>query len=82
MLVRTGRGPADRSVELDETYFGGDEPGLRGGRQKGKKVLVGVAIERRFGRCRMAILRDGSADSLYPFVVADIEPGSTVVIDG
>jgi hypothetical protein len=30
----------------------------------------------------MAILRDGSANPLHLFVVADIEPGSTVVIDG
>ncbi|MHB8190966.1 MAG: transposase, partial [Ferrimicrobium sp.] len=57
------------TVEVDETYFGGEEPGLRGGRQKGKKVLVGIAVERRepkgFGRCRMAILADGSAESLH-----------------
>ncbi len=74
------------TVEVDETYFGGEEPGLRGGRQKGKKVLVGVAVERRepkgFGRCRMAILADGSADSLHPFVTANVEPGATVVTDG
>ncbi len=86
VLVRPGRDRLTGTVEVDETYFGGDEPGLRGGRQKGKKVLVGVAVERReprgFGRCRMAILRDGSADSLHPFVVAHIEPGSTVVTDG
>ena len=34
---------ADRpGAEVDETYIGGEEPGLRGGRQKGKKSLVGV----------------------------------------
>jgi hypothetical protein len=53
------------TVVVEETYFGGEEPGLRGGRQKGKKILVGVAIERRgpkgFGRCRMAIFTGGSA---------------------
>lgn len=53
---------------------------------EGKKILVGVAVERRgpkgFGRCRMAILADGSADSLYPFVTANVEPGATVVTDG
>jgi hypothetical protein len=36
----------------------GEEPGLRGGRAKGKKLLVGIAVERRqprgLGRCRMA----------------------------
>jgi hypothetical protein len=57
---------------LDETYIGGEEPGLRGGRAKGKKALVGVAVEvkepRGYGRARMAILADGSATSLHPFV--------------
>ena len=33
-----GPGPAGRAVEVDETFIGGDEPGLRGGRAKGKKV--------------------------------------------
>lgn len=86
VLVRPGRDRLTLTVEVDETYFGGEEPGLRGGRQKGKKVLVGVAVERRepkgFGRCRMAILADGSADSLHPFVTANVEPGATVVTDG
>ena len=86
VLVRPGRDRLTGTVEVDETYFGGEEPGLRGGRQKGKKVLVGVAVERRepkgFGRCRMAILADGSADSLHPFVTANVEPGATVVTDG
>ena len=28
---------------MDETFIGGQEPGLRGGRAKGKKVLNGIA---------------------------------------
>ncbi|WP_133066587.1 MULTISPECIES: hypothetical protein [Brevibacterium] len=28
-----------------ETYIGGEEPGLAGGRAKGKKALVAVAVE-------------------------------------
>jgi len=27
-------------------YFGGDEPGLAGGRARGKRALVGIAVER------------------------------------
>ena len=46
---------------------------VRPGRQKGKKSLVGVAVERHepkgFGRCRMAILPDASAVSLRAFLV-------------
>ena len=45
-------------MEVDETFIGGQEPGLRGGRARGKKVLTVIAVEvikpRGFGRCRMA----------------------------
>jgi transposase-like protein len=86
VLVRPGRDRLSGTVEVDETYFGGDEPGLRGGRQKGKKVLVGVAVELRephgLGRCRMGLLHDGSADSLVPFVTENVEEGATVITDG
>ena len=36
-----GRDRLTGTVEVDETYIGGEEPGLRGGRAKGKKALVG-----------------------------------------
>jgi transposase-like protein len=72
-------------VEVDETFIGGPEPGLRGGRAKGKKVLTGIAVEvgppRGIGRCRMAVLADASAESLNPFITGAVEPGSTVITD-
>ena len=86
VLVRPGRERLTGTVEVDETYFGGEEPGLRGGRAKGKKILVAVAVERKepfgYGRCRMAVVKDGSAESLQPFVTENVEPGTTVVTDG
>jgi len=86
VLVRPGRDRLAGTVEVDETYIGGEEPGLRGGRAKGKKALVGVAVEvndsRGFGRARMAILSDGSAKSLHRFVSDHVEPGSRVITDG
>ncbi len=85
VLVHPGRDRLSGTVEVDETYFGGKEPGLRSGRQKGKKVLVGVAVELReprgFGRCRLSVLTDASAVSLERFVTENIEEGSTLVTD-
>ena len=86
MLVRPDRERLNGKVEVDETYIGGAEPGLSGGRAPGKKVLTGIAVEilepKGFGRCRMAPLADASASSLLSFVKASIEPGSTVITDG
>ena len=44
-LVRPGRERLKGLVEADESYFGGEEPGLKGGRARGKKSLVGIAVE-------------------------------------
>lgn len=86
VLVRPGRDRLSGRVEVDETYIGGHEPDLPGGRARGKKVLVGVAVEVRepkgFGRCRMAPLADLSAPTLHAFVKDHIEPGSLVITDG
>ena len=86
MLVRPDRERLNGKVEVDETYIGGAEPGLSGGRAPGKKVLTGIAVEilepKGFGRCRMAPLADASASSLLSFVKESIEPGSTVITDG
>jgi hypothetical protein len=85
VLVRPGRDRLSGTVEVDETFIGGDEPGLAGGRAKGKKVLTGIAVEvsepKGIGRCRMAVLADGSAESLRPFVTGAVEPGATVITD-
>ena len=87
MLVRPGRERLTGTVEVDGTFIGGEEPGLRGGRARGKKVLTGIAVEVRprpkgIGRCRMAPLDDASADSLRSFLTDHVEPGTTVITDG
>ncbi len=85
-LVRPGRDRLAGTAEVDETFIGGEEHGLRGGRQPGKKVLAGIAVEisepKGIGRCRMAVLADASASSLGPFVTGNVEPGSRVITDG
>jgi transposase-like protein len=86
VLVRPGRDRLAGIVEVDETYIGGEEPGLSGGRARGKKVLTGIAVELRkprgFGRCRMLPLADASAGSLHAFVTDHVEPGATIITDG
>ena len=85
MRASPGRDRLVGTVEVDETYIGGKEPGLRGGRARGKKVLTGIAVEvrdpRGIGRCRMAPLSDGSAKSLHAFVTDHVEPGTKVITD-
>jgi transposase-like protein len=86
VLVRPGRERLAGRVEVDETYIGGEEAGLAGGRARGKKVLTGIAVEVRepkgIGRCRIAPLADASADSLHAFVTDHVEPGAVVITDG
>jgi transposase-like protein len=86
VLVRPGRDRLAGVVEVDETYIGGLEGGLPGGRARGKKVLTGIAVEVResggFGRCRMLPLADASAASLHLFVKDHVEPGTRVITDG
>jgi transposase-like protein len=86
VLVRPGRDRLAGVVEVDETYIGGLELGLPGGRARGKKVLTGIAVEirepRGYGRCRMLPLADASAASLHDFVKDHVEPGTRVITDG
>ena len=86
VLIRPGRELLSGRVEVDETYIGGEEPGLAGGRAKGKKALVAIAVEvkesKGFGRCRMRIIPDGSAGTLHAFITDTVAPGSTVITDG
>lgn len=83
-MVRPDRDRLSGVVEVDETYVGGVEPGVRG-RETRAKTLIGVAAEENgqgIGRIRLAILADVTAESLIPFVVEMIEPGSMVHTDG
>jgi transposase-like protein len=82
-MVRPGRDRLAGTVEVDETYLGGMERGVRG-RQTEKKALIVVAAQedgRGIGRIRMRRIPDASAESLMPFVRDSIEPGSLVHTD-
>lgn len=83
-MVRPGRNRLSGRVEVDETYVGASEEGLRGRRTEKKALIVVAAQEdgKRTGRIRMARIQDASADSLEPFIEQSIEPGSIVHTDG
>lgn len=72
-------------VEVDETMLGGARTGKRG-RGAAGKVLIAVAVEqiqpKGFGRCRMQVIPNAEADTLRSFLLAQIEPGSTILTDG
>lgn len=83
-MVRPGRDRLAGTVEVDETYLGGWEEGVRG-RQTEKKALIVVAAQeegRGVGRIRLRQIADASAESLIPFLQDSVEPGSVIHTDG
>ena len=83
-MVRPGRDRLRGTVEVDETYVGGDEEGVRG-RQTYTKSLVAVAAEEDgegVGRIRLATIPDASGRALFGFIEETIEPGSLLHTDG
>lgn len=83
-MVRPGRDRLVGTVEIDETYVGGVQPG-GGRRHLGNKALVAIAAEvngKGIGRIRMARIEDASASSLRSFVEEGVDPGAIVITDG
>jgi len=74
------------TIEMDETWVGGLQTGLKGSRQlRGRKAaLVIVAVERRgtgTGRVRMEVIPDFTQVTMNAFALANIEPGATIITD-
>lgn len=86
-MVNAAREHLRGEIELDETWVGGPQAGLRGSRQlKGRKAaLVLAAVERRgraSGRVRMEVIPDFGGATIKDFVARNITPGATVYTDG
>jgi transposase-like protein len=85
-MVRENREKLYGTVEVDETYIGGQENGNgKQGRGAETKSLVVVATEckgKQIGRVRFRIIPQASSEELIPFIKETIETGSTVITDG
>ena len=77
-MVRPGRDRLAGTVEVDETFLGGPQPGKRG-RGAAGKVLVLVAAQEdgpRIGRIRLRRIADASGPTLEAAIQSMIAPGA------
>jgi transposase-like protein len=86
-MVNASREPLYGDVELDDTWVGGPQAGLRGSRQlKGRRAaLVVVAVEKRgerSGRVRLAVIPDFKATTIIDFVKQHVLAGALIYTDG
>jgi transposase-like protein len=86
-MVNAAREPLYGDVEIDDTWVGGAQPGIRGSRQlRGRKAaIVLAAVEKRgeaSNRLRMAVIPDFKQATILAFVRQYIAPGSTIYTDG
>jgi len=86
-MVNATREPLRGEVEVDDTWIGGEQAGLRGSRQlkNRRAALVLAAVEKRgraSGRARMSVIRDFKATTILRFLSQNVAPGSTIYTDG
>ena len=86
-MVSAVREPLHGEVEVDDTWVGGEQAGLRGSRQlkNRRAALVLVTVERRgqaSGRARMNVISDFKASTIIPVLTRNVAPGSTIYTDG
>lgn len=83
-MVRPGRDRLKGTIEVDETYVGGEKAGKRGRGAFGKALVV-IAVEkegRTIGRIRLSQVPDASGEILGLAVKQSVEAGSAVLTDG
>jgi transposase-like protein len=84
-MVRPDRDRLFGVVEVDESYVGGEEKGVRG-RKTNQKAIVAIAVEMKdpkgIGRIRLRQVPDVSAESLVGFISDVVRPGAIIRTDG
>jgi len=83
-MVRPDRDRLEGTMEVDETYIGGEKPGKRGRGAMGKTLVLIAAQEdgNRIGRIRLQRIPNASSDSLGRAVQACVKPGANIRTDG
>lgn len=82
-MVRAERTPLVGTIEVDETYVGGEETGV-GGRELVGKALVVIAVElngKKIERIRLRHVPNASGQSLVGFISDYVAKGSKVHTD-
>lgn len=87
-MVRPDRDKLYGTIEVDETYIGGERSGKRG-RGAENKTLVVIAVEDRagqlgkgIGRIRLKRIPDASGESLVDFIRTHVSFGTHIRTDG
>jgi len=83
-MVRPGRDRLSGTVEIDETYVGGEHSGKRGRGAEGKALILIVAQAdgSKIGRIRLARIPNATGPVLVSEVGRCVEPGSQILTDG
>jgi ISXO2 transposase-like protein len=86
-MVNATREPLHGDVEVEDTWIGGPQPGIKGSRQlkDRRAVPVLVVVETRgdrSGRIRMVVLPNFTATTMTAILKQHVAPGSTIYTDG
>ena len=84
-MVRPDRDKLSGAVEVDETYIGGEQIGMRARNMPSNKAVVAIAVEladRGLGRVRLGHVPKPNSHSLVGFVRSVVASGSEVHTDG
>ena len=82
-MKSSGSHPMTGTVEVDETVVGGQEEGVRGRENKGKKLVV-VGVEKKkkgVSRLYARVIPNSSSDSLGSFMKHHISPSAKITTD-
>lgn len=84
LMIIPGRDKLTGEVEIDETFVGAAHEGKRGRGSSGKYIVL-IAVERKgkaTGRIRLKKIMEASTLEIKPFILENIEKGTSVITDG